>query len=49
MTVVERYQRWLADEQAAGASFTPEQRQWLDALQDHIASNSEDFGELPCN
>jgi len=50
--VQERYERWLADQEAARASFTPEQKQWLDAIKDHIATSlrieREDFelGEL---
>lgn len=53
MTVEERYQQWIADQQATGVSFTAEQRQWLDAIKDHIASSlaidSEDFGDIPFN
>ena len=51
-TVQERYERWLAEQEAAGASFTPEQRRWLDAIKDHIATSlrieQDDFemGEL---
>jgi len=37
--VQERYELWLAEQQAAGASFTPEQKQWLDAIKDHIATS----------
>ena len=39
MTVEERYQQWLADKQAAGMTFTADQRKWLDAIKDHIASS----------
>ena len=53
MKVEERYQEWLADQQVAGATFTPEQRQWLDAIKDHIASSltidSDDFDDVPFN
>jgi type I restriction enzyme, R subunit len=38
-TVQERYERWLTEQDAAGASFTPEQKQWLDAIKDHIATS----------
>lgn len=52
-TVEQRYQSWLADQQAVGASFTPEQRQWLDAIKDHIASSlrieQDDFQYAPFN
>jgi type I restriction enzyme R subunit len=50
-TVAERYHDWLAQEQAAGIAFSAEQRQWLDAIKDHIASSlsidSEDFEFAP--
>ena len=49
MTVEERYQQWLADKQTAGVTFTAEQRKWLDAIKDHIASSlsieQDDFEE----
>ena len=38
-TVQERYDRWLADRAVAGVTFTAAQRQWLDAIRDHIASS----------
>ena len=41
MTVEERYQQWLAEKQAAGVTFTADQRRWLDAIKDHIASSLE--------
>ena len=37
--VGQRYQQWLADQQAAGVAFTPDQRRWLDAIKDHIAAS----------
>jgi type I restriction enzyme R subunit len=53
VTVDERYQKWLADQGTAGAKFNPEQRRWLDAIKDHIASSvaiePEDLDELPFN
>lgn len=39
-TVEERYRAWLAEQAAAGARFTAEQRQWLDAIKDHIATSA---------
>ncbi|QDU44302.1 Type I restriction enzyme R protein [Symmachiella dynata] len=52
-TVEQRYQDWLAEQSAAGATFTAEQRQWLDAIKDHIAGSlsieEEDFGDVPFN
>ncbi len=38
MTVEERYQQWLADQFTTGGKFTSEQRRWLDAIKDHIAT-----------
>jgi type I restriction enzyme R subunit len=38
-TIDERYRAWLAGKEAAGVAFTPQQRQWLDAIKDHIASS----------
>jgi type I restriction enzyme R subunit len=53
MTVEERFQRWLADKQASGVTFTADQRKWLDAIKDHIASSlnieQEDLEEVPFN
>jgi len=53
MTVEERYQAWLAEQTAAGAKFTPEQKRWLDAIKDHIAASlsidSDDLDEVPFN
>ncbi len=52
-TVEKRYQEWLAEQDAAGARFTPEQRKWLDAIRDHIAKSltieRDDFGDVPFN
>jgi type I restriction enzyme R subunit len=52
-TVEERYQQWLADQAAAGAHFSPEQRRWLDAIRDHIAKSltieEDDFSDVPFN
>ena len=53
LTVEERYQQWLAEKQAAGIQFTPDQRKWLDAIKDHIASSlaseQDDLEEVPFN
>lgn len=50
-TVQDRYDQWLGDQAAAGVTFTPEQRQWLDAIKDHIAKSPaiepDDFDEVP--
>ena len=37
--VDQRYQAWLAEQEAAGRIFTPEQRVWLDRIRDHIAAS----------
>jgi type I restriction enzyme, R subunit len=49
--VRERYAGWLADRAAAGVTFTPDQRKWLDAIADHIATSlrvePDDFADDP--
>ena len=51
--VEENYRAWLADKQKAGIVFTAEQRQWLDAIKDHIAQSlaieQTDFDDVPFN
>ncbi|MBN2296868.1 MAG: DEAD/DEAH box helicase family protein [Pirellulales bacterium] len=53
MTVEERYRAWLAEQEQKGVSFTLEQRKWLDAIRDHIASSlsidQDDFDYAPFN
>jgi type I restriction enzyme R subunit len=39
--VAERYEGWMAKQEQQGARFTPEQRQWLEGMRDHIAANLE--------
>ena len=34
-----RFEGWLAMQETAGRAFTPEQRQWLEAIRDHIAGS----------
>ncbi len=52
-SVEERYQAWLADRATAGVEFTVEQRQWLDAIKDHIATSAaieqDDLDYAPFN
>ena len=52
-TVQERFDQWLAEQEAAGATFTPQQRQWLVAIKDHIANSLSidqyDFDQVPFN
>jgi type I restriction enzyme R subunit len=51
--VEENYRAWLADKEKAGTIFTTEQRQWLDAIKDHIAQSlaiqQADFDDVPFN
>jgi type I restriction enzyme R subunit len=51
VSVEERYQGWLADQQTAGVTFTVEQRRWLDSIKDHIANSAsieqDDFEIAP--
>jgi len=46
-----RYDEWLDEQRAAGVIFSHEQRQWLDAICDHIANSlrfeADDFGFPP--
>lgn len=50
-TVQERFDQWLAEQEADGATFTPQQRQWLVAIKDHIANSlsidQDDFEYAP--
>ena len=52
-TVDERYEQWITDQEASGVTFTPDQRQWLNAIKDHIASSltidQDDFEFAPFN
>jgi type I restriction enzyme, R subunit len=51
MTVEERYQQWLDQQAQTNVAFTADQRKWLDAIRDHIASSlrieQDDFDEVP--
>jgi len=53
MTVAESYPQWLAGKYGHVLKFTPEQRQWLDAIKDHIAGclriEMDDFEDAPFN
>ncbi|MFM2006017.1 MAG: hypothetical protein RLZZ09_1672 [Pseudomonadota bacterium] len=46
-----RYREWLEEQHARGVAFTPEQRQWLDMIKNHIATSlaiaREDFQDPP--
>jgi len=37
----ERFAQWLAEQEKNGRKFSNEQRQWLEAIRDHIATSLE--------
>lgn len=49
--VDDRYRHWIAEKEKSGMTFTVEQRQWLDAIRDHIAKSlaieQDDFEDVP--
>jgi type I restriction enzyme R subunit len=49
--VNERFAQWMAQQQTNGRQFTDEQRQWLEAIRDHIAASfaisMDDFDYVP--
>ncbi len=51
--VHERFDGWLAAQQVAGRTFTPEQLRWLELIRDHVAASMtitpDDFGYTPFN
>ena len=51
--VESRYRAWLEEKARGGQEFTAEQRRWLDAIKDHIASSlaieRQDFDDVPFN
>ena len=53
LTVNERFQRWVGEQERAGRRFTPEQMEWLAMIRDHIATSlsigMDDFAEVPFN
>jgi type I restriction enzyme, R subunit len=50
-TVQDRFARWLSAQESAGRTFTPEQREWLEMIRDHIAASltvdADDFEYVP--
>lgn len=50
-TVNERFENWLGAQESLGHKFTPEQRQWLEVIRDHIGTSltieSEAFDLTP--
>ena len=53
MTVEGRYREWLSEKEKAGIAFSADQKKWLDAIKDHIASSlaieQDDLEEVPFN
>jgi len=51
--VEERFEQWIAHQESNGTLFTAEQREWLVAIKDHIASSygieRDDFDDVPFN
>jgi type I restriction enzyme, R subunit len=51
--VAANFKAWLAQQQAGGKQFTPEQQHWLEMIRDHIAANLgidiDDFEYAPFN
>jgi len=49
--VDQRFEDWLGQQEQRGRRFTAEQRQWLEAIRDHVAANlemrAEDFEYAP--
>ena len=50
-TVTRRFDSWLTEQEQAGQVFTPEQREWLEMIKEHIATsltiNIDDFENVP--
>jgi type I restriction enzyme R subunit len=46
-----RFESWLTQQEQLGRTFTPEQREWLEVIKEHIATSAsitiEDFGLSP--
>lgn len=49
--VRERFARWFAQQESSGATFTVEEREWLEAIRDHVAASMgielDDFEYAP--
>jgi type I restriction enzyme R subunit len=52
-TVNRRFEEWLAEQEKLGKKFTPEQKEWLIMVKDHIATSLsigiDDFENVPFN
>ena len=53
LTVQQRFERWIGQQEASGRSFTPDQRRWLEMIRDHISTSltvePRDFNNIPFN
>lgn len=52
-TVNHRFEKWIEEQECSGVSFSPEQKEWLLMIKDHIASSvsieMDDFENVPFN
>lgn len=52
-TVDHRFESWIEEQDGARVSFTPEQKEWLLMIKNHIASSvsieTDDFENVPFN
>ena len=39
--VDEKFEKWISNQESAGKSFTPEQKEWLVMIKNHIAGSAE--------
>ena len=37
----EKFENWLSTQESSGKTFTPEQKEWLVMIKDHIAGSAE--------
>jgi type I restriction enzyme R subunit len=53
MTVNQRFEKWIEEQESTGVSFTQEQKEWLLMIKNHIASSvtieMDDFENVPFN
>jgi type I restriction enzyme R subunit len=51
--IEQRFADWMSNQKKAGNVFTPEQREWLTMIKEHVAASAEittdDFDEVPFN
>ena len=39
--VDEKFEKWMSNQESSGKQFTPEQKQWLVMIKEHIAASAE--------